>query len=141
MGWCRKKCVILRIENMTRTRRAYNSFVKRCRGNIVTVLLTVLFASYYSGSTLFIHTHFLGLGHGPITHSHPYLPGNHHSHSANEIDAIASLTDFVAEEVQFVDVPANEEILLNVLYSQPVSECAAADQFTIGPRAPPACFI
>lgn len=126
---------------MAKVKRAYDFFVKKWRGNIITVLLTMLFASYYSGSTLFIHTHFLGLGQGTITHSHPYLPGNHHSHSANDFEALALLTDIVTEEIQFVDVPTNEEILLNVLYNQPVSQCATAELLTAGPRAPPVCFI
>lgn len=126
---------------MAKVKRAYDFFVKKWRGNIITVLLTMLFASYYSGSTLFIHTHCLGLGQGTITHSHPYLPGNNHSHSANDFEALALLTDIVTEEIQFVDVPANEEILLNVLYNQPVSLCATAELLTAGPRAPPVCFI
>ncbi len=126
---------------MTTAKRAYNCFVRKLRGNIITVLLTMLFTSYYSGSTLFIHTHFLGLGQGTITHSHPYLPGNHHSHSANDFEALALLTDIVTEEIQFIDIPVNEEILLTVLYCTPVNECVAAEHLTIGPRAPPACFI
>lgn len=127
--------------NMAKVKRKYDLFAKKWRGNVITMLLTMLFASYYSGSTLFIHTHFLGFGQGMVTHSHPFLPGAHHAHSGNDFEALALLNDIATEEIQPIYVPANEEILLTLLYSQPVNRRAAAEHLTVGPRAPPACFI
>ena len=112
---------------------------KRHSGRFLAILLTLLFAVYYSGSTLFIHTHFINSG--TITHSHPYLPDKGHSHSANEYELLALLCDITAEEVDFPDVPGEDEQLLGIFLVSPVSEAPAAPFIEVASRAPPACFI
>lgn len=129
------------LKTMTEVKKTHKSLRTRGRGNIIAILLTVLFAAYYSGSTLFVHTHFTGFGHGLVTHSHPYLPDNHHSHSTNEFDAIACLTDFSTEEIEFADVPVEEETLLCIFLIEPVSTCATVDCRFASLRAPPVRFI
>lgn len=42
--------------------------------------MVLLFLGYYGSTTLFSHTHY---AEGKlVTHSHPYLPTSHHTHSA-----------------------------------------------------------
>lgn len=53
------------------------------------ILLAVLFMGYYLGNTTFIHTH--TFADQKVTHSHPYLPNGHHTHSAAELQKIATL--------------------------------------------------
>lgn len=112
---------------------------KRFSGRFLAILLTLLFAVYYSGSTLFIHTHIINSG--EITHSHPYLPDKGHSHSANEYEVLAALCDFSAEEIDFPDVPEEDELLLGIFLVSPVSETPAAPFVEVASRAPPTCFI
>lgn len=126
---------------MAKVENINNRHVKTRRGNILAILLTVLFAAYYSGSTLFVHTHFLGFGRGLVTHSHPYLPDNNHTHTATEFDAIASLTDITTEEIDFIDIPQEEETLLFIFLVEPISTYVAADHFFASLRAPPVSFI
>ena len=54
---------------------------------LIAVLLLGVFAFFYCGNTLFVHTHILG--DSVIVHSHPYLPSAHHSHSGQSLDSIA----------------------------------------------------
>lgn len=126
---------------MTEVEKAHKSLRKRGRGNIIAILLTMLFAAYYSGSTLFVHTHFLGFGGRTVTHSHPYLPDGHHSHSSNEFDAIAYISDFSTDEIELPDVPEENESLLNVFISNPVSSLVSTDRLFVNLRAPPVRFI
>ncbi len=112
---------------------------KRHSAKLLTLLLMLLFAGYYSGSTLFIHTHIINSG--AITHSHPYLPDKDHSHSTNEYEVLSLLCDFVAEEVDFPDVPQEDEVLLCVLAVSPVCETPVAPRIEVASRAPPARFI
>ncbi|MEG1644675.1 MAG: hypothetical protein RR279_02405 [Alistipes sp.] len=56
---------------------------------ILNCLLIALFVSYYAESTLFIHSHTFEWG--TVTHSHPYLPGGGHSHTAGACQTIHSL--------------------------------------------------
>ncbi len=126
---------------MDKVETIHNNLKRRGRGNVIAILLTILFAAYYSGSTLFVHTHFIGLGRGTVTHSHPYLPDNHHSHSANEFDALASLDDITTEEIEFTTLPSENEVLLNIFIVQPVSIGSPVDQLSAGSRAPPVRFM
>lgn len=66
--------------------------VKRVK-DIFGWLLIALFVSYYSGATLFPHTH--SYTWGTVTHSHPYLPSAHHTHSSTALQAIHIITSFV----------------------------------------------
>ncbi len=58
----------------------------KLKNQILGVLLLFSFLAYNSGTTLFQHTHIVdGV---EVTHSHPYQPSNHHSHSSSAITAI-----------------------------------------------------
>lgn len=126
---------------MAKVEKTQKSFKKIGRGNIIAILLMMLFVAYYSSSTLFVHTHFIGLGRGLVTHSHPYLPDSNHSHSANEFYAIACLTNFTTEEIEFTDVPEEEETLISIIFVEPVIACATAEHQFASLRAPPVRFI
>lgn len=50
---------------------------------------------YYVGNTAFIHTH--TFQNYTITHSHPFIPGSHHSHSSGEeVETIAMFNAIIA---------------------------------------------
>ncbi|MCC8087718.1 MAG: hypothetical protein LIO79_00360 [Rikenellaceae bacterium] len=65
--------------------------------NILSSLLLILFIGYFSGITMFPHTHVInGV---TITHSHPYTgsPDNpDHTHTSVELNAINLILTFVA---------------------------------------------
>lgn len=56
----------------------------------IAAALLLVFASFYCGNTLFIHSHSL-LDGERVVHSHPYLPGSHHSHSPEALTGLALL--------------------------------------------------
>jgi len=58
----------------------------------VSLLFVALFTSYYVNTNFFIHTHHDASG--LFTHSHPYSSANH-SHSANTLQLIESLTSLL----------------------------------------------
>lgn len=51
--------------------------------------MVCVFVNFVFSNTVFMHTHACIDGHS-VTHSHPYLPTSHHSHSAQSLDQIAS---------------------------------------------------
>lgn len=55
--------------------------------NIVKYVLIVVFVYYYVGNTAFVHTHVVD--HFLVTHSHPYLPGMHHSHTEAQWETVS----------------------------------------------------
>lgn len=62
--------------------------------------MVLLFMGYNASSTLFVHTH--DIGGREVSHSHPYIPSSHHSHSAFGFQLIniishAPLAIFAAE--------------------------------------------
>jgi len=65
------------------------------RSRNIAWFLLVLFAMFFCGNTLFVHTH--RLFDGQIeTHSHPFLPGSAHSHSDAGFQAIAQINAALA---------------------------------------------
>lgn len=48
---------------------------------LTAALLLAVFAAFACGNTMFTHSH-VGADGGVVTHSHPYLPSAHHTHSA-----------------------------------------------------------
>ena len=61
--------------------------MKRLLSNIVKYVLIVVFVYYYVGNTAFVHTHVVD--NFLITHSHPYLPGMHHSHTEAQWETVS----------------------------------------------------
>ncbi len=51
------------------------------------LVLVLIFAIYHCGLTLFPHSH--TFGDGTVTHSHPYLPGTSHNHTASQLQLIS----------------------------------------------------
>lgn len=65
------------------------------RSRHIAWFLLVLFAMFFCGNTLFIHTHRLFDGHTEV-HSHPFIPGTTHSHSGSAFQAIAHINAALA---------------------------------------------
>ena len=72
--------------------------IKRRTGNLLSMLLLVLFLGYYGGITLFPHAHIVnGV---TIVHSHPYSSGKGNSsipfpHTGKELVIIQLLSEFL----------------------------------------------
>lgn len=105
-----------------------------------TLLLLLLFTAYVSGTSLFIHTHIVGGT--TVTHSHPYKgSSDSHTHSAQQFNAIASLSHFAATGAAYVAG------LLTPLDAVEISTCTRTRRAIsplirhYGLRAPPAIGI
>ncbi|MBD5276264.1 MAG: hypothetical protein HDS30_01190 [Bacteroides sp.] len=98
-------------------------------------LLLVLFALYYAGSTLFVHSH--RTWHGIETHSHPYLPNSTHNHSDAEFSLISMLNTILTEPTQGQELPVPVERLEAILPIMPEAAGAAVCGATAAGRAPP----
>lgn len=81
----------------------------------ISAFLIAVFAVFYCGNTVFIHSH-LYQGHR-ITHSHPYLPGSEHSHNAVELAFIAQSNEIATGAIAPSDIvsPALQAVLLAVI--------------------------
>ncbi|MDE6109124.1 MAG: hypothetical protein K2F72_02425 [Muribaculaceae bacterium] len=98
-------------------------------------LMLVLFALYYCGSTLFVHTH--RTWRGVETHSHPYLPSASHNHSDAEFSLISMLNTILAEPAADADVPQPGDGPEAILLIMPEAAGAVACVATAEGRAPP----
>lgn len=67
---------------------------------ILGVLTLTLFLAYYSGAIFFPHTH--QSASGKITHSHPYIPSSHHSHSSGSLHVIDHLSHALVAIIPFM---------------------------------------
>ncbi|MBC8594594.1 hypothetical protein H8744_15390 [Oscillospiraceae bacterium N12] len=76
--------------------------MKKVASSIIKYLLIVFFLYYYIGTTAFVHTHYFDKY--TVTHSHPYFPGTHHSHSTAEIETIGLLNMLVADTTPLFSV-------------------------------------
>ncbi|MCM1450081.1 MAG: hypothetical protein NC082_07035 [Clostridiales bacterium] len=99
------------------------------------VFLVMLFAAYYCGSTLLVHSH--NTWHGVVTHSHPYSPKAHHSHMEYEFETLSVLNNIVTEEMGGSPLVAPAEHLLQMI-EPVVADCEEASEIKNGcTRAPP----
>lgn len=109
--------------------------MKKALQNIGRWLLVILFLYYYTANTSFIHTHIFQTY--SITHSHPYIPGGHHTHTGEELETVALFNALVL----FFSSPLLWAVgLLICLYVIYVSrQNALFDRRTYSPflRAPP----
>ena len=119
---------------------SHNCSQKKFKGNVPAMLLILLFAAYYCGSTLFVHSHLIGFGDKIVTHSHPYLPNSNHTHTDYEFNAIACLNDIVSDDVEFDNPIEFDEILLAVLLVERSSQIIINDCVASLLRGPPASF-
>lgn len=62
--------------------------MKKIALRIFAVFLTFVFMNFVFMNTVFVHTHFLSDG-SVVSHSHPYLPSSHHTHSSASLMSIA----------------------------------------------------
>lgn len=114
--------------------REKHSITGRCR-SAGAALLLALFAVYYCGSTLFVHSH--RTLHGIETHSHPYLPSATHNHSDAEFSLISMLNTILTEPAGDTEVPLPGECLEAILPIMPEAAGAAVCTATTEGRAPP----
>lgn len=119
---------------------SHNCSQKKFKGNVPAMLLILLFAAYYCGSTLFVHSHLIGFGDKIVTHSHPYLPNSNHTHTDYEFNAIACLNDIVSDDVEFDNPIEFVEILLAELLVERSSKVIINDCVASLLRGPPASF-
>lgn len=101
--------------------------------------MVILFICYYVGNTAFIHTH--TFQHYTITHSHPFIPGSHHTHhSGEEAETIALFNAFIALAVPVMAVVFQLAFLCFVLPVYLVS-VSYRKIFSHLLRAPPVCDV
>ncbi|MDE6498004.1 MAG: hypothetical protein K2L21_05030 [Muribaculaceae bacterium] len=98
-------------------------------------VMLVLFALYYCGSTLFVHSH--RTWHGIETHSHPYLPNSTHNHSDAEFSLISMLNTILTEAADSLEIPAPAECTETILLIMPEAAGEVACVATAEGRAPP----
>lgn len=105
--------------------------MKQSLRKILALSLLLLFASYYAGATLFIHSH--SIDGEQIVHSHPIFggEGSSHSHSKAEINLIANLTSFALVVVAAIALSQVYVEMLGV-FATPV---VVADDLYKGHRA------
>ena len=51
--------------------------------------LLLVFVNFMFSNAVFIHSHHLAGGR-TVTHSHPYLPSSHHTHTSQSLDLISA---------------------------------------------------
>lgn len=104
----------------------------------ISLFMIVVFAAFYCGNTVFIHSH-LYQGHR-ITHSHPYLPGDHHSHNAVQILFIAegNTTAYSVLPAHNIFVPDLVARLQNIVAEAPEHALENVEKLTHQQRGPPA---
>jgi hypothetical protein len=103
---------------------------------LATWIMLGIFAWFYCGNTLFLHTH-VAEGH-KIVHSHPYLPSDSHSHSSQALQSIAAFnataasmdTPYQAEMPKPVSITTYIQVVHTKLH-------VIAHIHTAGGRAPP----
>lgn len=95
----------------------------------------VLFAAYYCGSTLFVHSHVTWQG--VVTHSHPYLPSAGHSHTDAQYGLISLLNLILLEPAAEQAVPEAYASMTAVLQTPPAEEAAVPALRAASLRAPP----
>lgn len=104
----------------------------------ISIFMIVVFAAFCCGNTIFIHSH-LYRGHR-ITHSHPYLPGDHHSHNAVQIVFIAESNTAANSVLPAHDifVPDLDASLDNITAEAPEQALENVEILTHLQRGPPA---
>ncbi|MDE5642556.1 MAG: hypothetical protein K2F74_04755 [Muribaculaceae bacterium] len=77
--------------------------MKTKAAKILASLMLLVFVNFMFSNTVFIHSHHLAGGR-TVTHSHPFQPSSHHSHSQQSLDLISSL-NCTAGSAEAVDCP------------------------------------
>ncbi|MCI1648094.1 MAG: hypothetical protein LKI39_02780 [Bacteroides sp.] len=112
--------------------------MKKAVVNIFRSLWVLLFVYYYIGNTAFIHTHVFN--NEVITHSHPFIPGAHHTHANGEIATIAFFNAMLALGNSPLTVLWNLVLICFIFlsYIHPISRRKC---LSLSLRAPPICLV
>ncbi|WP_300698155.1 hypothetical protein [Bacteroides sp.] len=89
------------------------------------------------GNTAFTHTHIIN--DYLVTHSHPFLPGMHHSHNAAEIETVALFNAFFIDATTSLPVVPFVLFFLGFIYSQSIIKTAVRRSYSFHLRSPPSC--
>lgn len=111
--------------------------MKRLLINILKGLLIVVFVYYYLGNTAFVHTHIIN--DYLITHSHPFLPGMHHSHNEAGLETVALFNAICLDASAALPAVPFVLYFLGFIYSQNKVMTAARRRYAFHLRSPPAC--
>lgn len=90
----------------------------RALTKITALWLVGVFAFFYGGNTLFMHSHFAD-GHR-VVHSHPYLPGSTHSHTDTVMHFLSAANQAAAA------MAASESVTAPEPFRRPCGEAAEA---------------
>lgn len=105
---------------------------------LIAAIMVMIFAAYYCETTLFVHTHRCQGG-GVMTHSHPFVPGSGHTHSAAECVFLSVAGNFVSDTPpSTVCIAAAILSVLAVFACAPVRRHIAGHHLFNSLRAPPA---
>lgn len=104
------------------------------RPRYIAAIMLVVFAFFYCGNTLFLHTHTGKEGHR-IVHSHPYFPNAQHTHSSNALWLIALSNATVTSaqhsgELILLHFTGTYTLLIEVPHLP--AECTGTDDCTSG---------
>lgn len=106
--------------------------------HLLLILLVGLFVNFVFSNTLYIHVHDRADG-GKIVHSHPYLPGQSHNHSATDLDHILSFNSdaasILAQEIVIVEEPGQR--IIKLIHADKEYIATPGKSETESPRAPP----
>ena len=87
---------------------------------------------------VFIHSHTTDDG-SRVTHSHPYLPSAHHSHSSQSLSLISLLNLTAASVEASGHTPVlNAPVLYSCIFNSCIAEISAARILRMDLRGPPA---
>ena len=111
--------------------------MKKVALSILKSLLLVLFIYYYVGNTAFIHTH--TFSNYKITHSHPFLPGGHHTHNGEEVETIAFFNAVVAVATPVLAALFFLAFLRIILHTCTLT-VSCGNHYSHNLRAPPVCI-
>lgn len=105
---------------------------------LLAIFMIAVFASFYCGNTMFMHRH--TLDGKTFVHSHPLIPGQHHSHSAQTVQTISLLNaaaqTMAGTDCWHVTVTSVSGQRLPVVAKVAVLKFSALSGFPV--RAPPA---
>ncbi len=112
--------------------------MRRNPSKITALLLLGIFALFYCGNALFLHTHIIG--DTTVVHSHPYLPSGHHSHSAQSLESITGFNSslFAMQPADEACCTAPDLQCCDIATACTLRPAVSAAIRITAPRAPPA---
>jgi hypothetical protein len=115
--------------------RCFDSMKRRRAIRIVNYLMLVMYLGYFTGTTIFIHSHLFQ--NRIIVHSHPYT-NSQHGHSESELLVLDQLQDRTSTEAVYFSVPSNVQSLCSTIIAIAPSKLVYAYDVAVSLlRAPP----